>query len=139
VSKKEESVIPIDKYPAKYRAVLHTENNTGQEIYLFVDLGDYTTGANQESDNPNHVLGSNVQADGMQVIVPLGASDIIINVRIFERNGWFCKNGTLTKPLHLLYRISIERYNFSDPINGSLPVNKSINQRLQELACGAAP
>jgi hypothetical protein len=113
---------------------LHIENNTGREITASFYLGDYSTKTYQESYGGAGQLGYQVGSDWLGLRIPSGDSDIRIKIAISQFVlPTFCRNDTLAEPLHLLYSLGDTRF------DGFLLVDKSINKRLQELACNTVP
>jgi hypothetical protein len=121
---KEENIMPSTTgYGDRiYHAVLHAENNSGQEISTVFLLGDYSTKTPRE-DNWNHMLGGESPVSH----IPPGESDMIVDIPIYD--DMVCRSD-ITKPLYLLYLLP-----GSSSYDGRLAVDDFINYRLLTIDC----
>lgn len=145
VTIKEESVIEKDQ---DYRAVLHIENKTGEDLSLFMSIGDSTSKIGQMPNAYHNMSKSGQNPDEFtreygisgQVLMPRGTSDRTILVSLPTFYPDFC-DGFLKKPLHLLYRIGSgedwESSGFweSERYNGMFILNNKMNQDMQQFFC----
>ncbi len=145
VTIKEESVLEKDY---KYRAVLHIENKSGEDLSLFIILGDSNSKTGQLSEEYYYQLEQThdkyVEEYGIssQILIPRGVSDRIVLVSLQTFYSDFC-NGFLQKPVHLLYRIGSagDRESFgyweSERYNGVLILSDKMHQDMQKFFCSA--
>ena len=133
VTIKEESIIPWSvPNPAvnihyAYQVVLHIDNHSKEKIPYMA----FFMGAFEKNDyewpysSPREFASGNLQS-----AFPVGAFDLTVRMPI-SGEVLQCGNSSLSKPLYVLYSL-VDEYK-------PIAVSKTINQKLQQLACDVPP